>query len=162
MRSSASPTGRKRASELALKCRMHLSDGHLKSSGTSLWRSFAPSGLALFLVFNPRLAPWATFWRRFAAESRRASIASFYSLICLLLVLAAPLFAQSWRIADFQDTISVSADGSTLVKERISLVFIGQWHGIHRTIPIEYPGPRGTNYTLFLDVTASPTAPARS
>ena len=40
------------------------------------------------------------------------------------------------------------------MKERIDLVFIGQWHGIHRTIPVEYPGPRGTNYTLFLDVTA--------
>ena len=38
------------------------------------------------------------------------------------------------------------------MKERINLVFIGQWHGIHRTIPVEYPGPRGTNYTLFLDV----------
>ena len=71
----------------------------------------------------------------------------------MLTVLAAPLFAQSWRIADFEDTISISADGSTLVKERINLVFIGPWHGIHRTIPIEYPGPRGTNYTLFLDVT---------
>ena len=68
--------------------------------------------------------------------------------------MAAPLFAQSWRIADFQDTVLISEDGTALVKERISLVFIGQWHGIHRTIPIEYPGPRGTNYTLFLDVTA--------
>ncbi len=63
-----------------------------------------------------------------------------------------PLSAQSWRIADFQDVISISSDGSTLVKERISLVFIGQWHGIHRTIPIDYPGPQGTNYTLFLDI----------
>src|SRR6266567_1394052 len=62
-------------------------------------------------------------------------------LVCLF-ALTAPLFAQSWRIADFQDVISVSADGSTLVKERINLVFIGQWHGIHRIIPIEYPGPR--------------------
>ncbi|HLO07815.1 MAG TPA: DUF2207 domain-containing protein, partial [Terriglobales bacterium] len=68
--------------------------------------------------------------------------------------LTAPLFAQSWRIADFQDTVLISEDGTALVKERISLVFIGQWHGIHRTIPVEYPGPRGTNYTLFLDVTA--------
>ena len=74
-------------------------------------------------------------------------------LVCLA-TLTAPLFAQSWRIADFQDTILISEDGSALVKERISLVFIGQWHGIHRTIPVEYPGPRGTNYTLFLDVTA--------
>ena len=32
------------------------------------------------------------------------------------------------------------------------MVFNGAWHGIHRTIPVEYPGPHGTNYTLFLDV----------
>ena len=72
-------------------------------------------------------------------------------LFCLF-GLTVPLSAQSWRIADFQDVISISSDGSTLVKERISLVFIGQWHGIHRTIPIDYPGPQGTNYTLFLDI----------
>jgi len=41
-----------------------------------------------------------------------------------------------------------------MVTERISLVFVGEWHGIHRTIPVEYPGPRGTNYSLFLQVTA--------
>ncbi len=74
-------------------------------------------------------------------------------LVCFA-ALATPLFAQSWRIADFQDTVLISEDGTALVKERISLVFIGQWHGIHRTIPIEYPGTRGTNYTLFLEVTA--------
>jgi hypothetical protein len=77
----------------------------------------------------------------------------FRWLVCVC-VFTAPLFAQSWRIADFQDVISIGADGSTLVKERINLVFIGQWHGIHRTLPIEYPGPRGTNYTLFLDITS--------
>ena len=38
--------------------------------------------------------------------------------------------------------------------ERITLVFEGEWHGIHRTIPIEYPGPNGTNYELFLEVTS--------
>ncbi len=72
-------------------------------------------------------------------------------LVCFA-VLTIPLFGQSWRIANFEDVISISADGSTLVKERISLVFIGQWHGIHRTIPVNYPGPQGTNYSLFLDV----------
>ncbi len=40
------------------------------------------------------------------------------------------------------------------MQERITLVFIGEWHGIHRTIPIEYPGPQGTNYTLFFNVTS--------
>ena len=74
-------------------------------------------------------------------------------LVCFA-ALTTPSFAQSWRIADFQDTVLISENGTALVKERINLVFIGQWHGIHRTIPIEYPGPRGTNYTLFLDVTS--------
>jgi len=60
--------------------------------------------------------------------------------------------AKSWRIADFQDHIHVNQDGSAEVTERITLVFVGEWHGIHRTIPIEYPGPNGTNYELYLNV----------
>jgi hypothetical protein len=59
---------------------------------------------------------------------------------------------KSWRIADFKDTISINRDAGTFVSEKITLVFIGAWHGIHRTIPVEYPGPHGTNYTLFIDV----------
>src|SRR5579884_3610606 len=76
----------------------------------------------------------------------------------LLLVLlwtacfSTPSFAKSWRITDFQDTITIAHDGRAAVTERITLQFQGQWHGIHRTIPVEYPGPHGTNYTLFLDV----------
>jgi hypothetical protein len=68
-------------------------------------------------------------------------------LFCILTGAAA---AKSWRIADFQDNIKVNEDGSAVVTERISLVFVGEWHGIHRIIPIEYPGPDGTNYELFL------------
>lgn len=60
--------------------------------------------------------------------------------------------AKSWRVADFQDNITINEDGSALVTERISLVFVGEWHGIHRMIPIEYPGPNGTNYELFIQV----------
>jgi len=67
--------------------------------------------------------------------------------------LAAPLLAQNWRIADFQDTINIREDGSASVRERLTLVFEGEHHGIHRTIPVENIGPRGTNYTLFLNVT---------
>lgn len=70
-------------------------------------------------------------------------------LVCSLTGIAA---AKSWRIADFQDNIVVEKDGSAVVNERITLVFVGEWHGIHRTIPIEYPGPNGTNYELYLDV----------
>ena len=94
----------------------------------------------------------AGHFRGLTAALKRCSTQKLPVIIFFILC-CAPLFAESWRISNFEDTISVSADGSTLVKERINLVFVGTWHGIHRTIPIEYPGPRGTNYTLFMDVT---------
>ncbi|HXY03671.1 MAG TPA: DUF2207 domain-containing protein, partial [Terriglobales bacterium] len=74
-------------------------------------------------------------------------------LLFVLLVSASPAFGRSWRVTDFHDDISVAEDGSAAVREQIILSFIGQWHGIHRFIPVEYPGPSGTNYTLFLKVT---------
>jgi hypothetical protein len=72
----------------------------------------------------------------------------------LVCILASATQAKSWRVSDFQDNIIISEDGSAVVTERITLVFEGEWHGIHRTIPIEYPGPNGTNYELFLQVTS--------
>ena len=60
--------------------------------------------------------------------------------------------AKSWRVSDFQDNITVNRDGSAVVTERITLAFEGEWHGIHRMIPIEYPGPDSTNYELYLRV----------
>jgi hypothetical protein len=76
------------------------------------------------------------------------------STLLALLVSVGAAQAKSWRVVDFQDTITVEQDGSAVVVERISLNFEGEWHGIHRTIPIEYPGPNGTNYELFLKVTS--------
>src|SRR5208337_1859229 len=75
-------------------------------------------------------------------------------LLLPLLVLLAPLIitgsalaqSHSWRVADFKDTISIAADGTALVSEKITVTFVGEWHGIHRTIPVEYPGAQGTNY----------------
>jgi hypothetical protein len=74
------------------------------------------------------------------------------STLLALLVYVGAAQAKSWRVTDFQDNILVDRDGSALVTERITLRFDGEWHGIHRTIPIEYPGPNGTNYELFLKV----------
>ncbi len=71
--------------------------------------------------------------------------------VSLLFFLAAPAFARSYHIARFEDSISVQPDGTMLVTERITFVFEGSFQGVYRTIPIEYPGPHGTNYTLFLD-----------
>ena len=87
-------------------------------------------------------------------ERKRRSKPRLCELAACILLLAAPLAAKSWRVADFQDNIVVAGDGSAVVTERITLVFVGEWHGIHRTIPIEYPGPNGTNYELFLKVTS--------
>ena len=113
--------------------------------------SFAALGLAplLLLTHGLRRGLHSFAGSRLKTDAFRRQLL----LLACFFVLTAPLFAESWRIANFEDTISVSADGSTLVKERINLVFVGTWHGIHRTIPIEYPGPRGTNYTLFMAVT---------
>jgi hypothetical protein len=74
------------------------------------------------------------------------------STLLALLVYVGAAQAKSWRVTDFQDNILVDRDGSAVVTERITLRFDGEWHGIHRTIPIEYPGPNGTNYELFLKV----------
>jgi uncharacterized membrane protein len=72
--------------------------------------------------------------------------------IFVLLISSLPAFGRSWRVSDYNDTILIGEDGSAAITERLTLTFVGEWHGIHRFIPVEYPGPRGTNYTLFLNV----------
>jgi Predicted membrane protein (DUF2207) len=106
----------------------------------------------------------AATWKSGASAPRKASrmksgfsprARTFYPALLLLAAVLAftpPAAAKSWRVADFQDTITVNPDGSALVNETITLNFVGEWHGIHRTIPIEYPGPNGTNYQLFVNV----------
>jgi len=72
--------------------------------------------------------------------------------LLLLILFVLPAFARDYRISDFNANISVDETGGVLVVERITFVFNGQYHGIHRRIPVEYPGPTGTNYSLFLKV----------
>lgn len=72
--------------------------------------------------------------------------------LALLLLFTLPTFARDWRISDFQGTYAIDKNGGVVVIERISLVFAGAYNGIYRTIPVEYPGPRGTNYSLFLKI----------
>jgi len=101
-----------------------------------------PAGLSL------RSLP-ATLQRRSKLRLYRV----LQGLICLS-IFVVPAAARSWRVADFEDTITVAQDGSASVRERITLAFEGEWHGIHRFIPVEYPGPGGMNFTLFLNVTS--------
>ena len=57
------------------------------------------------------------------------------------------------RIEKFDAEIVVSANGSIDVTENIEVHFIGgPWHGLYRTIPVEYVTPQGLNYSLFLSV----------
>ena len=93
-------------------------------------------------------------WRDLLSLAAPARYVRFLLLLATILAFAAPAVAKSWRISNFQDSITVKSDGSALVNETITLVFVGEWHGIHRTIPIEYPGPNGTNYQLFIEVTS--------
>jgi uncharacterized membrane protein len=87
-------------------------------------------------------------------HGRRRSAAVALFLLATILALAIPAAAKSWSVSNFQDNITVNPDGSALVNETITLNFVGEWHGIQRTIPVEYPGPNGTNYQVFVNITS--------
>src|SRR6202162_3474619 len=66
---------------------------------------------------------------------------------------AATATAKELRIENFDAHIAVGSNGTIDVTETIRAHFIGTgWHGLYRSIPVEYVTPQGLNYTLFLDV----------
>jgi hypothetical protein len=67
----------------------------------------------------------------------------FLASIAFFLCLAMPALARNWRIADFHSTVAIDDRGATSVTEKITLVFVGQYNGIWRSIPVEYPSPNG-------------------
>jgi uncharacterized membrane protein YgcG len=87
---------------------------------------------------------------------RRASLLCFSGAVLFSLFLFSPASALSTRelrIEDFQSETIVMADGTIDVTENIQAHFVGgPWHGLYRTIPVEYETPQGLNYSLFLDV----------
>jgi uncharacterized membrane protein len=94
---------------------------------------------------NPR----ATFRLKLSA------LVLFLCGLFLYVFLPSCLLAQSrqLRIQKFSSDITVSPDGSVDVTESITFRFQGgPWHGVYRNIPVEYVGPRGMNYSLFLDL----------
>src|SRR5256714_11984185 len=63
------------------------------------------------------------------------------------------LSGRELRIENFQSEIVVTPDATIDVTETIHAHFIGgPWHGLYRTIPIEYVTPQGFNYSLILDI----------
>ncbi len=75
-----------------------------------------------------------------------------FSITALLLLTASSAMARSISVTRWVDTLHVDEDGSARVSEQITYTFNGAYHGIYRDIPVEYPGPKGSNYTLFVKV----------
>ena len=74
-------------------------------------------------------------------------------IMAVLLCGAATVHAKELRIESFNSHVVVTRDGTIDVTEKIEAHFIGgPWHGLYRSIPIEYVTPQGLNYTLFLSV----------
>lgn len=67
-------------------------------------------------------------------------------------LVAASAAARQLVIKNFDEQVLVNRDSSIDVTENIETQFIGgPWHGIYRTIPIQYAGPGGFNYTLLIE-----------
>src|SRR5450432_145616 len=96
--------------------------------------------------------------RKFEHLPDRSVVAALRHLSLLVLAVislacAAAASAKELRIENFDSHIVVSRDGTINVTEKIEAHFIGgPWHGLYRSIPIEYRTPQGLNYTLFLSV----------
>src|SRR6266849_6728741 len=87
---------------------------------------------------------------------RRIAIRSFLA-IALVSAFVFPatsaLSTRELRIENYQSETIVMPDGTIDVTETIQAHFVGgPWHGLYRTIPVEYVTPQGLNYTLFLDI----------
>ncbi len=59
--------------------------------------------------------------------------------------------ARELRIQNFDVSVEVQPDATCVVTEIIQARFTGEWHGLYRTIPVEYTTQRGFGYTLFLE-----------
>ncbi len=76
---------------------------------------------------------------------RRAAVPAL-----LVIALAASVSARQLKIEKFSAEIFVQPDSTLDVTETIEANFIGVWHGLYRTIPVEYVTPQGFNYSLFV------------
>src|SRR5579862_6800399 len=95
-----------------------------------------------------------------SASAERTSSLAHMKVLCRILLagvlaftLAGAAAARQLVIRQFDAQILINADGTIDVTENITAQFIGSnWHGLYRTIPVEYTTPQGLNYSLFLRV----------
>src|SRR5216684_1067670 len=84
----------------------------------------------------------------------RARIVGLLALVSLLagtLAFALPVSAREYSVKDFNEQVTVNADGTIEVTEIIDVRFVGAYHGIFRIIPVEYETPQRLNYSLLLE-----------
>src|SRR5215831_15340633 len=74
--------------------------------------------------------------------------------LAVLVLLAQPAlsWARSYHIAKYVSTIHVDNDGSAHIAEKITLAFSGHYEGIYRNIPVDFPGPNGSNHSVFIKI----------
>ncbi|HET9322100.1 MAG TPA: DUF2207 domain-containing protein [Bryobacteraceae bacterium] len=85
----------------------------------------------------------------------RRIITTLFTLVVLPFIFptVSAYSTRELRIEDFQSETIVMPDGTINVTETIRAHFLGgPWHGLYRTIPVEYVTPQGLNYSLFLNV----------
>ena len=92
--------------------------------------------------------------------SRLSQRAAFVALLAFGLVASAS--ARQLKIQKFSAEIFVQPDSTLDVTETIEANFIGAWHGLYRTIPVEYVTPQGFNYSLFVKFDGATDAAGQS
>jgi uncharacterized membrane protein len=81
----------------------------------------------------------------------RLRLRCIVAIFLLAFFAAMPAIARTLVFKHFDAQIQVHPDGTIDVTEVIEAQFTGAWHGIYRTIPVEYTDDAGLNYTLLLD-----------
>ncbi len=81
---------------------------------------------------------------------RRATILLFLALAAAFAA-ASPAGARQLTIQSFDVQVIVQPDSTIEVTETLAVKFEGAWNGIYRSIPVEYRGSLGLNYTLFIE-----------
>jgi uncharacterized membrane protein len=75
----------------------------------------------------------------------------FFRTLLLVVLAALPAVARDYSVQSFNAQITVKTEGTIEVTEIIETRFVGSYHGIYRTIPVEYTNEQGLNYTLFVE-----------
>jgi hypothetical protein len=92
---------------------------------------------------------------------RRLVLCSVFAF-ALAFALAASTSARELKIQKFAAEIIVEPDASLGVTETIEANFIGEWHGLYRTIPVQYETAQGFNTSIFVRLESAKDDSGRS